>query len=667
MAVPTFPTGTFKPQLMIETSGASNVRDLFTKQVDDLMMLVIFQDGTGTNPTVGARDVGVSGTFESLSGTTDAFTPLTGNPFTVGNPAAGKLHIFFARCTNASQAGVSVNTPADDIFCVIVGVRGIDPAATTIADIIESISSGAGTLITIADAGVTTTGPDRLAVNIIGVNDDNAVPDFTGESGGNWAKPFLNTGGTEAAEWASATGTDGAIAIQTAAMPSAGTINGGTCDMAASDAWGVVGFAFKPAASATPIVASDSGSGSEISLLTAAQPTTETGTGADVVIETALSAVVESGAGSDVALVSVPKAAVDSGVGTEISIVSVPKIVTESGAGADNVVGQAQYVLTDTGAGADSVAETVPYAVTDVGAGVDAILALVAGLPVSDVGTGADVAQIAAALATLDAVVGVETSILVTILAAIDSGSGADVSSVDMGAGDLFKTASDSGTGADISLLTAGLSAADIGAGADVAALTFLLARTETGAGLEVSSLAVQVTRVEAGVGSDAAAISALISSLDTGAGTEAALHLVLLSAQDTGSGADAGTVGVGTEMKFGSDTGSGADVSTLIAALTATEVSGSTETTAIIATLASADVALLVDSVEVLAAILATDAMIGTEDAYVSIGQPGVPITGVIIRRDPVSGAVIVSRPLQGSKLVEGRVSATITRAENP
>jgi hypothetical protein len=58
-------------------------------------------------------------------------------------------------------------------------------------------------------------------------------------SGGTWVEAV--------AEYATATGTDGCIQLQTADMASAGTINGGTYTMLASDGWGVIGFAIRPA------------------------------------------------------------------------------------------------------------------------------------------------------------------------------------------------------------------------------------------------------------------------------------------------------------------------------------------------------------------------------------------------------------------------------------
>ena len=62
-----------------------------------------------------------------------------------------------------------------------------------------------GTSSTAADAGVTTLGSDRLALNFVAVNDDNAIAEFSGEAGGEWS--LLGT-------YAESSGTDGAVGLQ---------------------------------------------------------------------------------------------------------------------------------------------------------------------------------------------------------------------------------------------------------------------------------------------------------------------------------------------------------------------------------------------------------------------------------------------------------------------
>lgn len=65
-----------------------------------------------------------------------------------------------------------------------------------------------GTSATAADASVISSGSDRLALNLIAVNDDNAISEFTGETGGDWKQAI--------APYADSAGTDGAIGLQIA-------------------------------------------------------------------------------------------------------------------------------------------------------------------------------------------------------------------------------------------------------------------------------------------------------------------------------------------------------------------------------------------------------------------------------------------------------------------
>lgn len=108
----------------------------------------------------------------------------------------------------------------------------------TITDVVVGIAHEAGTSTGVTDVGVTTTVAGAMAVGLIFVTDDNAMVAWTGETGGDWLEPV--------AEFTTTLGSDGAMQIQTAAMASPGTINGGSQTMAASDPWGVYGFEIRP-------------------------------------------------------------------------------------------------------------------------------------------------------------------------------------------------------------------------------------------------------------------------------------------------------------------------------------------------------------------------------------------------------------------------------------
>jgi len=86
------------------------------------------------------------------------------------------------------------------------------------------------------DAGVTTSGANRLAVNFVAISDNNTgITAFVGETGGDWTEAV--------AEYSFATGLDGTLQLQTAAMVSSGTIDGGSYTMQAADAGIIRGFA----------------------------------------------------------------------------------------------------------------------------------------------------------------------------------------------------------------------------------------------------------------------------------------------------------------------------------------------------------------------------------------------------------------------------------------
>jgi hypothetical protein len=205
----------------------------------------ILQDGA----TAGAVAMTAGQNIETLDGTDNTWTFI--GTFAVGGSSQALQHLWIGRTLNATNAIriEGTNSTSEDIYGRIYEFSGVN-TGTTLADVIENGTAGstvnsAGTSATIADADVTTLGADRLALNFVAGNDDNALDAFTGMSGGTWAEA--------AAEYAEASGTDGVIQLQIATIASAGTIGGGTAGWAdATDSWGVVGFALKPAVAAAP-------------------------------------------------------------------------------------------------------------------------------------------------------------------------------------------------------------------------------------------------------------------------------------------------------------------------------------------------------------------------------------------------------------------------------
>lgn len=225
------------------TAGSANYMPALMT-VGNIVILQVLQDGS----TSGAVTVtGVGASLEDISGTGSALTYL--GEFPVGGSSEAIQHIWIGRAAQSSRSPTvsGDNSTSEDLYMRLYEFTDAN-AGTALSDVIENGSAGiaqneAGTSSTINDCDVITLGADRLALNFVAVNDDNALDAFTGQSGGTWAEAV--------AEYADSAGTDGAIGLQIATIASATTIGGGSDSMAASDAWGVVGFALKPAASGT--------------------------------------------------------------------------------------------------------------------------------------------------------------------------------------------------------------------------------------------------------------------------------------------------------------------------------------------------------------------------------------------------------------------------------
>jgi hypothetical protein len=202
-----------------------------------LYLVHVLQDGTNA----GVPAITSVTNAENLSGVDNVLTKV--GQFDVGNPAAARHHVWLGRSLNTSAMVITgTNSGGDDVYVRVYVFSGAS-TSTDLAHVIENGTRGGtvvstGTSNTAADASVTSLGPDRLAINLLAIDDDNPVGAFTGQTGGTWAETV--------AEYATATGTDGCIQIQTATITAAGTIDGGTASITDSDNWGVVGFALLP-------------------------------------------------------------------------------------------------------------------------------------------------------------------------------------------------------------------------------------------------------------------------------------------------------------------------------------------------------------------------------------------------------------------------------------
>lgn len=231
MTAPTYSsTGGFTT----DTGGAWSATSANSPGIGTFIVVHVVQDGTADG-TVSITSVTNA---ENLAGTDNVLTSL--GAFDIGASQEAIHHVWLGRMTVAGSAMVitGANSGTDDIYVVIHFFLDVSTGGT-IGTVIENSTAGSttvsnGTSATASDATVTTLGVDRLAVNLLGINDDNSFVDFTGESGGTWVLR---------SSYAESGGTDGACYLVTAAMPTAGTIDGGTGSITDSDAWGVVGFA----------------------------------------------------------------------------------------------------------------------------------------------------------------------------------------------------------------------------------------------------------------------------------------------------------------------------------------------------------------------------------------------------------------------------------------
>lgn len=165
----------------------------------------------------------------------------------IGLTAVSTHNIFVTRVTADGTCSVdlTVGASGEDLFARLYEFSLVF-AGTTLNQIREAQSDvSANATTTLDNTPVTTTASDRLACNFIGVNSTTSVASFTGETGGDWTMAVTEYQGG---------GTIGTIALQTAAMPTVGTITGGTATIT-SGATGNVGFALIPSILSSATVA----------------------------------------------------------------------------------------------------------------------------------------------------------------------------------------------------------------------------------------------------------------------------------------------------------------------------------------------------------------------------------------------------------------------------
>ncbi|MGB9959781.1 MAG: DUF2341 domain-containing protein [Candidatus Bathyarchaeales archaeon] len=183
-------------------------------QAGDLILLQVTVRDTSTVPT-----------------TPSGFSLLFG-PDSTGT---GRQWIYYKFATGSESDSLTISVGGSAVkMARMYAFRNVAPT-----NFVEDGGFTSGSGSTINAPTVTTSGDGRLAVAFVFVGYNNAVGSFTGESGGDWQETIP--------EYTTNLGSRGCIQLQTALIPSTGTISGGTYTMTASNSWGVRAFALKPA------------------------------------------------------------------------------------------------------------------------------------------------------------------------------------------------------------------------------------------------------------------------------------------------------------------------------------------------------------------------------------------------------------------------------------
>lgn len=132
--------------------------------------------------------------------------------------------------------GMSASTAKSARIYRFTGASNVESAANQL--------DSSGTTTTVNDCDITTTGADRLVVNVLAINNNDAIGAFSGMTGGTWVEAgaeYQNTGNVME------------LQLQTADKAAAGTVGGGTLGITTAAHWVVQGFALTPAASGTTV------------------------------------------------------------------------------------------------------------------------------------------------------------------------------------------------------------------------------------------------------------------------------------------------------------------------------------------------------------------------------------------------------------------------------
>lgn len=237
MAAPTFVTASTGAT---DAGGNWSFTGAVASAVGNILLIQILQDGTTDSAVTMTGILRCANVAGVSPGVTPIPGPNTDGSWPIGSAATGRQFIWLGRATDTVTGPTwnGTNSTSEDLYFRCYEFSNVS-TGTTLATVIENstagnATNGAGTSTTCSDTAVTTLGPDRLALNLVGLSDDAmGLAVFTGMTGGTWGNFQI---------YEESSGTDATIALNMATMASAGTIDGGS-DAITSIGWGVVGFA----------------------------------------------------------------------------------------------------------------------------------------------------------------------------------------------------------------------------------------------------------------------------------------------------------------------------------------------------------------------------------------------------------------------------------------
>lgn len=214
------------------TTGSGNVATLAGTTATNLLLIHVVEDGFSLDWNIGGY-----ANIENLNGTDNDAGFLWVDSNVGGLPSAGHTLLIARSLGGTAQWTLDVGASGNDLFTRMYEFSGVITTTTTNDTTCENGATpvpdfshtNAGDGISISGVAVTSNGDNRLAVQIIGINNNRTFSPLTG-----WDEPVV--------EFNSATGTAATLGINTFSMPSATTKAGGTTTMT-SAAWGVFGFA----------------------------------------------------------------------------------------------------------------------------------------------------------------------------------------------------------------------------------------------------------------------------------------------------------------------------------------------------------------------------------------------------------------------------------------